>query len=343
METKLKAIRALFILLLTLGSTYKLSAVLCTSLGNGDWTNAANWSCGVVPGCGDSVVISSGNTVTITSQQDYSGCASGPNIVIYGTLKFTNGNKLKLPCDARIYIMPGGSIQPGTGGGNSNYIEICNDIVWNAGSGPLTGPSCLPTSSAWCNSVVLPVELINFAGEAKEGYVYLRWATATEHGNSYFDVERSSDAATFQKILKVNSKAINGNSNSLIHYSAEDNSPQSNISYYRLKQVDKDNTFAYSGIISVNYIKAKNVKFTVYPNPNKGEFTADVSGIENNHEIQISLKDQNGRLVYSSNFFIQDEASSKLNIVPETKLPNGLYICTLTLEGIEYNVKVIVS
>ena len=117
----------------------------------------------------------------------------------------------------------------------------------------------------------------------------------------------------------------------------------SNISYYRLKQVDKDNTFAYSGIISVNYIKAKNIKFVIYPNPNKGEFTADITGIENNHEIQISLRDEKGKLVYSSNFFIQEQSSSKLSIVPETKLANGLYICTLTIEGIEYNVKVIVN
>ncbi len=134
-------------------------AVLCVALGNGDWNTAANWSCGVKPGCGDSVVIPAAFTLTITSQQDYSSCASGPNIVIYGVLKFDNGNKLKLPCDARVYIMPGGSIQPGTGGGNSNYIEICNDIVWNAAAGNLTGPSCLPSTAPWCLGVVLPVKL----------------------------------------------------------------------------------------------------------------------------------------------------------------------------------------
>ncbi|MBK7667472.1 MAG: T9SS type A sorting domain-containing protein [Sphingobacteriaceae bacterium] len=115
------------------------------------------------------------------------------------------------------------------------------------------------------------------------------------------------------------------------------------ISYYRLKQFDTDGSFHFSNIISINVIKEKNVKFIVYPNPNKGEFTADISGIENNHEVQISLRDEKGATVYDSKFFIQDDNSNKLNIVPESKLPNGLYICTLTLEGIDYHVKVIVN
>lgn len=335
--------RIVFCLICFLAFQYSgYSQAICTATVNGAWNDPATWSCGNVPACGDSVIIPAALTVTVTVQQDYAGCASGPNIVIYGVLKFDNGNKLKLPCDARIYIMPGGSIQPGTGGGNSNYIEICNDIVWNAGSGNLTGPSCLPSNSAFCNSVVLPVEIVSFTGDAKDGFVDLNWITATERNSSHFEIERSSDASAFEKTGTVNSKALNGNSNAAISYNAIDNLPVGKVIYYRLKQVDINNSFEYSGIISVNYIKAKNLRFIVYPNPNKGEFTADISGLENNHEISISIKDSNGKVMYNSSFFIQDQGS-KLNIIPETKLPNGIYICTLTLEGIEYNVKVVVS
>lgn len=325
-----------------LGS-HNLRSALCVAVGNGDWNTPGTWSCGAKPACGDSVVIPSTITVTISTQQDYTACGAGPNVVVYGVLKFVTGNKLRLPCNARIYVMAGGSIQEGGGSGNSNTIEICGDVLWNAGSGTLNGPSCLPPSAAWCTGVVLPVELVNFTGEAKDGYVDLKWSTITERNSSHFEVERSSDASAFEKIGSVNSKSTNGNSNSLLHYQATDDLPLGKVIYYRLKQIDKDNTHVFSGIISVNYIKAKNVKFVVYPNPNKGEFTADISGIENNHEVQISLRDEKGRVVYNSNFYIQETGSSKLSIVPESKLPNGLYICTLTLEGIEYNVKVIVS
>lgn len=318
-------------------------AALCTATVNGNWNSSATWSCGHVPTCGDSIVIPAAYNVTITTQQDYTACGTGPIVVVYGTLDFTNGNKLKLPCSSRIYIMPGGDIDPGTGGGNSNTIEICSDVLWNAGSGNLPGPSCLPPSASWCIGVVLPVELTHFTGEAKDGYVELKWATASEQNSSHFEIEKSSDALVFERIGSVNSKATNGNSNGTLNYTTTDNLPETKIMYYRLKQVDKDNTHAYSGIISVNYIKVKNVKFVVYPNPNKGEFTIDISGIENNHEVKISLRDEKGNSIYKSNFDIQESGSGKFQIIPENKLESGLYICTLTLEDIDYQVKVIVN
>lgn len=324
-------------------SSYNLRSAVCTAITNGAWNNPSTWSCGSVPACGDSVIIPSIRTVTVTVQQDYVGCASGPNIVIYGTLKFDNGNKLKLPCNARIYVMPGGTVKPGTGGGNSNYIEICGDVLWNAGDGNLTGPSCLPATSVWCTGVVLPVELISFTGDAKDGFVDLNWVTATEENCHHFEVERSIDALAFQKIHTINTKAVNGNSQSLLKYSVIDEAPINNISYYRLRQIDNTNFARYSPVISVNYIKSKNIKFVIYPNPNKGEFTADITGIENNHEVSITLRDEQGKTIYESEFYIQDAGSNKLQIIPHDKLSPGIYICTLTLEGIQYNVKVMVS
>jgi hypothetical protein len=318
-------------------------SALCTNIANGDWNTVANWSCGHVPACGDSIVIKAGTTVTISTQQDYTGCPTKMQVVIYGELHFITGDKLRMPCGSQVYIMPGGSITAGGGGGNSNTIEICGDILWNAGDGTLTGPSCLPPTSPFCMSVVLPVELVYFKGEAKDGYVSLDWLTATERKSSHFEIERSTDATTFYKVIDVRSKALYGNSTAPLLYNTTDNSPVENISYYRLKQVDLDNTFEYSGMISVNYLRSRNIKFIIYPNPNKGEFTADISGIENNHEVNINLKDEKGRVVYTSNFFIQDQASAKLNIIPENKLANGIYVCTLTFEGIDFNVKVIVN
>jgi hypothetical protein len=143
-------------------------------------------------------------------------------------------------------------------------------------------------------------------------------------------------------VRSVPSKAPNGYSTSTLEYSTTDEHPLYDVSYYRLKQIDRNNTSSYSNIVSVNVIKAKNVRFLIYPNPNNGEFTADVSGIENNHEIKIVLKDYNGNPVYDTSLFIQ-ELNTKIRIVPQNKLPSGVYICTLVLEGIEYSVKVVVS
>lgn len=328
----------LFILLFN----YQQKAATCTALANGDWAVAATWSCGQVPTCGDSIVIPAGITVTITSQQNKSACGAAMKLTIYGTLKFNAGSKLQMPCGSAVYVMQGGSIQAGNGGGNSNYIEICNVTLWKASDGPLSGPTCLPANGPNC-SAVLPVELISFtATSCMSDKVCLNWVTATEKNNSYFDVERSLNASDFQTLFYVNSKSTNGTSTSALNYEEVDEKALSGISYYRLKQVDKDMTFRYSSIISVNNVVEKNIRFIVYPNPNLGEFSADISGLENNHEIKIILHDLQGISLFEGSYFT-NESGSTFKIVPKTKLKAGTYICSLYLEEIEYQVKVLIT
>jgi len=322
-------------------SLLNIKGVTRVSLASGNWTAAANWSPAGAPACGDSIVIQTGHTVTITTQQDYEGCALPLKITIFGTLRFENGNKLKLPCGSKIHVATGGSIEAGGGGGNSNNIEICDTVVWNAGDGEYTGPSCLPPTP--CNAQVLPVELSSFTATVNNKLVDLLWTTQTEKNNSRFDIERSDDAFTFKKIASENTKANGGNSMVPLKYVSSDPSPLANTNYYRLRQVDNDGTFVNSKIISVTYVKESNIKFIVYPNPNHGEFTADISGVENNHNVIILLSDIQGKLVYRSNFFIQDSQNTKIQIVPEDKIPNGVYVCTLMIEEIAFAIKVVVN
>jgi hypothetical protein len=331
----------LFSLLFTLSLFCRSYSAVCTaSVNGGNWSNAGTWSCGHSPACGDSIVIPSGILVQVTSMPDYSGCTNF-RLSVYGTLNFAPGKKLNCPCDSRLYVFAGGAITGDGGGGNANYIDVCGSPVWTSDDGPFLGPNCLPASNPYCGKV-LPIELMGFSGNIKDQMVELAWATASEKNNDFFEVERSADANSFESVVRIQSKSINGYSQKQLDYFAMDESPLANISYYRLKQTDRNKQSSYSPIISVNVIKAKNVKFMIYPNPNNGEFTADISGIENNHEVKIVLKDQNGNLVYDSSFYIQD-LNSKIKIIPQNKLANGVYICTLILEDIEYSVKVVVS
>jgi hypothetical protein len=318
----------------------RAKSATCIALISGDWTNPAAWSCGAVPNCGDSIVIPAGKVISITSQQDYSGCAQPLKITIFGTLSFQNGNKLKLPCGSKIYVYPGGDIEAGGGGGNSNNIQICGTTVWNAGMGTFNGPNCLPSSPS-CVGAVLPVKLSSFTATVEGSQVEVVWSTAQEKNSSHFDVERSADALSFDKINTVNTKAVGGNSYGPLSYSYMDDSPLPGSSYYRLKQVDLNQSYEYSPVITVSVFKSNNIKFVIYPNPNQGEFTADISGIENNHNIKILLSDQKGLIVYQSELYLQEAA--KINIVPEQKLPKGIYICTLMVEEIPFKVKVVVN
>jgi hypothetical protein len=312
----------------------------CIALATGNWTNPAIWSCGSVPSCGDSIVIPAGKVISITNQQDYSACPQPMAISIFGTLSFQNGNKIKLPCGSKIYVFPGGDIEAGGGGGNSNNIEICGTVVWNAGMGTYNGPNCLPSTPS-CVSAILPVKLSSFTATVDGSQVKVLWSTAQEKNSSHFDVERSANALTYDKINTVSTKATGGNSYSTLSYTYTDETPYEGSSYYRLKQVDLDKSYEYSSVITVSVFKSNNIKFVIYPNPNQGEFTADISGIENNHNVKILLADQKGTIVYQSELYVQE--ATKINIVPEQKLAKGIYICTLMVEEIPFKVKVVVN
>lgn len=189
---------------------------------------------------------------------------------------------------------------------------------------------------------VLPVELISFTASANPDHsVGLNWMTSTEINNEYFTIQKSRDGIVFSEVENIPSKAPNGNSNALISYTTTDYYPYDGISYYRLKQTDNNGHSGYYNIVTVDLEKSGKIEFTVYPNPNKGEFTVDFSGIENNHEVQVLLHDYMGKEVYTGSFITTQQNS--ITIVPADRIANGTYFCSLVAEGIRYTVKVIVN
>lgn len=107
----------------------------------------------------------------------------------------------------------------------------------------------IKTTPCSCLIMVLPVELSEFKAKKVDQSVELIWSTASEKDNSYFTVERSVDALSWESIYTI---AGHGSSNTPYNYSIFDSSPKNGISYYRLKQIDKDDRFSYSKILSIN-------------------------------------------------------------------------------------------
>ncbi len=189
----------------------------------------------------------------------------------------------------------------------------------------------------------LPVDLLSFTAVKRDNQVDIKWSTATETNNKYFTIERSQDGITFKEIESVNTKALNGNSLVKLNYNTVDVNPLAGTSYYRLKQTDKNGKFKYYSIVSVEFAKDKAITFSIYPNPNSGEFTVDFSGIENNHEVQITIYDELGKSVYVTSVYSDSINSNKFLISPDKKLAAGKYFCSLVLEGIKHTVVLIIN
>lgn len=94
----------------------------------------------------------------------------------------------------------------------------------------------------------LPVELISFTGISGNEGVKLNWKTAMEKDFRQFDIEYSTNAKTFSQVGSVYPKGnLTGSEYQFFH---SVNNAQT--LYYRLKMVDRDDSFKYSTIISIN-------------------------------------------------------------------------------------------
>lgn len=110
----------------------------------------------------------------------------------------------------------------------------------------------------------LPVELTTFQGEMlPKGTSILKWETATETENDYFDLEYSIDGETFLFLSRIEGS---GNTTTNTQYAFEHENVRSEMNYYRLKQVDFDGTSNYSNVIVLRYEFAAD-ESQVYPNP----------------------------------------------------------------------------
>ncbi len=130
--------------------------------------------------------------------------------------------------------------------------------------------NCMVSSSSviTVDCTPTPVTLVNFTGEKRGAINRLSWTTATEVNNAGFELQRSIDGVNFSKLLFVSSKAENGNSTEKLNYFYNDEQPLKGINYYRLKQLDKDGKYDYSGVVKLDGDRVTEVQIvSVYPNP----------------------------------------------------------------------------
>ena len=147
------------------------------------------------------------------------------------------------------------------------------------------------------NENPLPIELISINADCFENTIKIDWVTGSETNNAGFVIERSEDAKSFKQIAFVKGA---GNSNTILSYNFRDDGFIKNeTNYYRIKQVDFNNDYSYSPIVSA-FCKGNSKlapAFSIFPNPFRQDINISASTLPSD-KATINIYNMLGSLVY---------------------------------------------
>jgi hypothetical protein len=210
--------------------------------------------------------------------------------------------------------------------------QLCADDIYanHVGFGTLT----LADSSGICSGAsIVRVELSSFSGAYNDGTVALFWRTENESNCARFQVQRSTDGATWYAIGDVPAA---GTSASTQTYRFDDVLSHYLLSLpsmlYRLKIIDFDATFEYAPILDIAFsdMPVKPELYSVFPNPSSGSITVRyflpetgivdivLYGIAGRKAVVILNHEQQPKGIYSV-------------LIPMSELQKGIYFVEFTV------------
>jgi hypothetical protein len=167
---------------------------------------------------------------------------------------------------------------------------------------------------------VVPVSWLYFRGTNQGKDNLLEWATTSEINTKAFTLERSFTGNTFTNIATL--PAQGGSTNVYPYKDAGIDKLNSNVFFYRVKQIDNDGKFTYSNIVRLNYNVKEVARAIVYPNPTQNIITITI-GDRKLIGTMANLFDINGRKLET----IKIKAESQT--IDLGKYTNGTYIVVL--------------
>ncbi|GAB3770204.1 hypothetical protein GCM10028818_07610 [Spirosoma horti] len=236
------------------------------------------------------------------------------------TVCYANNPVAIVNCSGSFNAMPGGV----------NQVFPVATVVLPCGSGNLvmTGSTSAQGASTCTSQQIfsgpLPVKLVSFYGTTKPNGINLNWVTEWESTNAGFDVQKSTNAKSFEGIGAVKGNATTSQT-STYDFTDQDVQPRQTY-YYRLKQNDVDGTFTYSRIVAVRYIADQDIPVNVYPNATTGgSFMLSMLGAQS---ATVHLYSQAG--VELPITITKTGDPNVVSVVAQSPLAKGIYLLKLS-------------
>jgi hypothetical protein len=186
---------------------------------------------------------------------------------------------------------------------------------------------------SFSSKTILTERLVSFNATYSRNTVDLHWNINAVNYANHFDIERSVDGVSFEKVgvAKLNSAANN-------EYSFEDNFKYSltrnNDLFYRLKQTDEDNKSVYSKVLIVRSFNSKSVKaISVTPDPSANDIGVNVQLNQNSFVVMKVVSSQGKEIMRKS--VSAEMGDNKYSLEGTSKLLAGDYTLEIIVNSNE--------
>ncbi len=184
-------------------------------------------------------------------------------------------------------------------------------------------------------SGTLPVIVNEFSGVNKGAYNEIKWKVSQESSLSHYELERSTDGQLFQSLTQVSSSS----STDAITYTHQDpvSSSQQISYYYRLKMVNLDGTYEYSGVVLIRRNSKEGI--TVAGNPFSGSLALQYN-LSEAKILHMTLYDVAGKLILRREL-AASAGSGMLNVNNLDQYAPGTYLLQLNDGKRKWDFKVV--
>ncbi len=299
------------------------------------------------------LIINAGGTFTVSTTGELAGATFNQpirtqEVRINNSLIVNSGNGTVNPNPAKFIGTYTFANTPTAAAPETSYTQRFTGYIGNQSNGAGTFPAAsanivYPAASQTFNNstngastvatwnfygTTLPLTLVDFDAKLNLNTTIVNWITVSELNTDKFEIEKSTNGENFTLCGTVPAK----NTNTRNSYSFIDKYPANGVAYYRLKMIDIDGTFTYSG---VKFVNNKLVVISVYPNPASKILKVGFPNVQ--VKGNISILNMTGAVI--SKISLEKETSStNINI---QDLANGTYIINMEIDGAVFSKKFI--
>ncbi len=197
----------------------------------------------------------------------------------------------------------------GTAGASGSVVSSVINVF-----GPVAQNFTLASNTSTQNP--LPVKLISFSGSLINNNTQLNWQIDSPDDVDHFTIMFSSDNKNFKNIDSVNAEALQTS------YQFIDKQLNKGINYYRLKIIQKDGSFYYSNVITINSSDfAFGIHFTSF-NLVTSNIEINITSEEQN-KMQLLIISADGKIIKHIN--IETQHGNNVKMLDLSGLGAGLY------------------